>query len=53
MPRGQWKEGAGYPALAREFADIADIDQHQVVTAGKFDCLRGRHGLHLLVGGVD
>ena len=46
-------EGAGHLALALQFADVADIDQHDVVAAGELDRLLDRQGLDLAFGGLD
>ena len=46
-------EGAGDLAVALQFADIADIDQHGVIAAGKLDGLLDRQRLDFALGGVD
>ena len=45
-------EGARHLALALQFADVADIDQHDVVAAGELDGVLGRQGLDLAFGGL-
>src|SRR5579885_152225 len=46
-------EGARHPALACQFADVADIDQHSIVAAGKLDRRFDRQRLDLAFGGFD
>ena len=45
-------ESARHLALALQFAEVADVDQHHVGAVGEFDRLRGRHGFHLTIGGI-
>src|SRR6185503_11918847 len=43
-------EGAGHLAVALQFADVADVDEHGVVAAGELDRVLGRQRLDLPLG---
>jgi len=45
-------EGARHPAVALQFANVADVDKHRIVTARKFDRVVHRQGFNLAFRGL-
>jgi len=45
-------ESARHPAVALQFANVADVDKHRVVTARKFDRVVYRQGFNLAFRGL-
>jgi hypothetical protein len=44
--------GTRHPALALQFADVANIDQHGVIATSKFDRLLDRQSLYFALGSL-
>jgi hypothetical protein len=45
-------EGARHPAVALQFANVADVNQDDIVAACELDGLLDRHSLDLALGGL-